>query len=71
MVASDIEVAQTIGFGIIALVMVLCGVGVVASRNVVHAALSLVAVMAGRRRSTCCWPRSSWPSPRCSSTSEP
>ncbi|MBU6316380.1 MAG: NADH-quinone oxidoreductase subunit J [Acidobacteria bacterium] len=47
MVASDIEVAQTIGFGIIALVMVLCGVGVVASRNVVHAALSLVAVMAG------------------------
>jgi NADH-quinone oxidoreductase subunit J len=47
MVATDIEVAQTIGFGIIALVMVLCGVGVVASRNVVHAALSLVAVMAG------------------------
>jgi NADH-quinone oxidoreductase subunit J len=45
--ATNIEVAQTVGFGIIALLMVLCGVGVIASRNVVHAALSLVAVMAG------------------------
>lgn len=47
MLASDIQVAQNIGFGIIALVMILGGVGVVASRNVVHAALSLVVVMAG------------------------
>jgi len=45
--ASDIQVAQNIGFGIIALLMLLAGVGVVASRNVVHAALSLVMVMAG------------------------
>jgi NADH-quinone oxidoreductase subunit J len=45
--ASDIQVAQNIGFGIIALLMLLAGVGVVASRNVVHAALSLVLVMAG------------------------
>ncbi len=45
--ASDIEVAQNIGFIIIALAMVFAGVGVIASRNVVHAALSLVIVMAG------------------------
>ena len=45
--ASDIHVAQNVGFGIIALVMVFCAVGVVAARNVVHAALSLVMVMAG------------------------
>jgi len=47
MLASDIQVAQNIGFGIIALMMILAGVGVIASRNVVHAALSLVVVMAG------------------------
>jgi NADH-quinone oxidoreductase subunit J len=45
--ASDIQVAQNIGFIVIALVMVFAGVGVIASRNVVHAALSLVLVMAG------------------------
>ena len=45
--ASDIQVAQNIGFGIIALMMILGGVGVIAARNVVHAALSLVVVMAG------------------------
>jgi NADH-quinone oxidoreductase subunit J len=45
--ASDIQVAQNIGFGIIALMMLLAGVGVIASRNVVHAALSLVIVMSG------------------------
>lgn len=45
--ASDIQVAQNIGFGIIAVMMILAGVGVIASRNVVHAALSLVVVMAG------------------------
>jgi NADH-quinone oxidoreductase subunit J len=45
--ASDIQVAQNIGFAVIALVMVFAGVGVIASRNVVHAALSLVLVMAG------------------------
>jgi NADH-quinone oxidoreductase subunit J len=47
MLASDIQVAQNIGFAIIALAMVFAGVGVIASRNVVHAALSLVIVMAG------------------------
>ena len=45
--ASDIQVAQNIGFGIIALMMVVAAVGVIASSNVVHAALSLVVVMAG------------------------
>jgi NADH-quinone oxidoreductase subunit J len=45
--ASDIQVAQNIGFAIIALMMLVAGVGVIASRNVVHAALSLVLVMAG------------------------
>jgi NADH-quinone oxidoreductase subunit J len=45
--ASDIQVAQNIGFGIIAVLMLIAGVGVVSSRNVVHAALSLVLVMAG------------------------
>jgi NADH-quinone oxidoreductase subunit J len=45
--ASDIDIAQNIGFLIIALTMVVAAVGVVAARNVVHAALSLVIVMAG------------------------
>jgi NADH-quinone oxidoreductase subunit J len=45
--ASDIQVAQNVGFAIIALTMVFAAVGVIASRNVVHAALSLVIVMAG------------------------
>jgi len=45
--ASDIQVAQNIGFGIIALVMVVCALRVVTSKNVVHAALSLIGVMAG------------------------
>ena len=43
----SIEVAQNIGFGIIAAVMVVAALRVVTSKNVVHAALSLVAVMAG------------------------
>ena len=45
--ATDIQVAQNIGFGIIAAIMVLCAVAVVSSRNVVRAALALVMVMAG------------------------
>ena len=36
--ASNIQVAQNIGFGIIALMMILAGVGVIASRNVFEAA---------------------------------
>jgi len=47
LLASDIEVAQNVGFGIIATIMVLGALNVVRSSNVVHAALSLVAVMAG------------------------
>ena len=47
LLASDIEVAQNIGFGIIAAIMVLGAINVVRTSNVVHAALSLVAVMAG------------------------
>ena len=45
--ATDIQVAQNIGFGIIAAIMVLCAVAVVIARNVVRAALALVMVMAG------------------------
>jgi NADH-quinone oxidoreductase subunit J len=48
--ASDpdaINVAQNIGFGIIAFIMIICAVNVVASKNMVRAALSLVAVMGG------------------------
>ncbi|HQV56372.1 MAG TPA: NADH-quinone oxidoreductase subunit J [Ilumatobacteraceae bacterium] len=47
MVASGIQVAQSVGFYIVAAMMVLFAVQVVASRNVVHAALALVMVMAG------------------------
>jgi NADH-quinone oxidoreductase subunit J len=47
MIASDIQVAQNIGFGIIAAVMIAAALKVVTSKNVVHAALSLVMVMAG------------------------
>ena len=47
LLASDIDVAQNIGFGIIAVVMIVCALRVVTSSNVVHAALSLVGVMAG------------------------
>ena len=46
-IATDVEVAQTIGFGIIAALMVAGALNVVLTKNVVHAALSLVAVMAG------------------------
>jgi len=47
LLASSVQVAQNVGFGIIAAVMVLAALNVVRSKNVVHAALSLVAVMAG------------------------
>ena len=45
--ASDLNVAQNIGFGIIAAFMIVAAINVVRSSNVVHAALSLVALMAG------------------------
>jgi len=45
--ASDVLVAQNIGFGIIAAVMIVAAIRVVTSANVVHAALSLVLVLAG------------------------
>jgi len=47
LLASSVQVAQNVGFGIIAAVMVLSAFNVVRTQNVVHAALSLVAVMAG------------------------
>jgi NADH-quinone oxidoreductase subunit J len=47
MIADDIYVAQNIGFGIIAAIMIVGALKVVTSRNVVHAALSLVLVLAG------------------------
>ena len=47
LLASDIQVAQNISFGIIAAVMIVAAIRVVTSKNVVHAALSLVMVMAG------------------------
>jgi NADH-quinone oxidoreductase subunit J len=45
--ASDVLVAQNIGFGIIAAVMIVAALRVVTSGNVVHAALWLVMVLAG------------------------
>lgn len=46
--ASDpINVSQTVGFGIIALLMVVAALRVVTTRNVVHAAMWLVVVLAG------------------------
>lgn len=47
MVGSSINVAQNVGFYLIAAVMVVAAVSVVVNKNVVHAALSLVVVMAG------------------------
>ncbi len=44
---APINVAQTVGFGIIAAVMVVSALRVVTTRNVVHAALWLVLVLAG------------------------
>jgi NADH-quinone oxidoreductase subunit J len=45
--ADDVLVAQNIGFGLIAAVMVVAALKVVTSNNLVHAALALIAVMAG------------------------
>lgn len=45
--ASDINVAQNVGFGIIAAVMIFAALCVVSTKNVVHAALWLVVVLAG------------------------
>ncbi|WCO69260.1 NADH-quinone oxidoreductase subunit J [Iamia majanohamensis] len=42
-----INVAQTIGFGVIAVVMVVSALRVVTTKNVVHAAMWLVLVLAG------------------------
>jgi len=47
MIASDIQVAQNIGFGIIAAIMIVGAIKVVTSKNVVHAALALVLVLSG------------------------
>ena len=47
MLAASGLVAQNIGFGIIALMMVIAALRVVTTKNVVHAALWLVVVLAG------------------------
>jgi NADH-quinone oxidoreductase subunit J len=47
MFAENVQIAQNIGFGIIAAVMIVGALKVVTSSNVVHAALALVAVLAG------------------------
>jgi NADH-quinone oxidoreductase subunit J len=47
MLASGGLVAQNIGFGIVALMMVVAALRVVTTKNVVHAALWLVVVLAG------------------------
>ncbi|HYI62116.1 MAG TPA: NADH-quinone oxidoreductase subunit J [Acidimicrobiales bacterium] len=44
---APINVSQTVGFGVIALVMVVSALRVVTTRNVVHAAMWLVVVLAG------------------------
>ena len=45
--ADGVNVAQNIGFGIIAAVMIFAALSVVTTKNVVHAALWLVIVLAG------------------------
>jgi NADH-quinone oxidoreductase subunit J len=45
--SDDVDIAQNIAFGVIALVMLYSAVRVVTTRNVVHAALYLVIVLAG------------------------
>jgi NADH-quinone oxidoreductase subunit J len=47
MLASSVQVAQNIGFGIIAAMMIVSAISVVTNKNVVHAALSLVMLLAG------------------------
>jgi NADH-quinone oxidoreductase subunit J len=47
MVAADLLVAQNIGFGVIALLMIVGALRVVTVSNVVHAALWLVVVLSG------------------------
>lgn len=47
MVAADLLVAQNIGFGVIALLMIVGALRVVTVKNVVHAALWLVIVLSG------------------------
>ena len=47
MLASDVLVAQNVGFAIIAAIMVVGALRVVTTKNVVHAALWLVVVLAG------------------------
>ncbi len=45
--ADGINVAQNVGFGIIAAIMIFAALNVVTTKNVVHAALWLVVVLAG------------------------
>jgi NADH-quinone oxidoreductase subunit J len=45
--ADDVLVAQNVGFALIAAMMVVAALKVVTSNNLVHAALALIAVMAG------------------------
>ena len=47
MLAADVNVAQNVGFYIIAAIMVFGALRVVSGRNVVHAALWLVVVLGG------------------------
>ena len=47
MIASDVLVAQNIGFAIVAAIMIIGALRVVTTSNVVHAALWLVVVLAG------------------------
>jgi NADH-quinone oxidoreductase subunit J len=47
LIASELNRIENVGFAIIAAMMIVAAVNVVRSNNVVHAALSLVAVMAG------------------------
>ena len=42
-----VNIAQNVGFGVIAVLMIVAALGVVSTRNVVHAALWLVLVLSG------------------------
>ena len=47
LLAADVNVAQNVGFGIIAAIMIFAALAVVTTKNVVHAALWLVVVLGG------------------------
>ncbi len=58
--SGDVLVAQNVAFAIMAITMVASALRMVTTRNVVHAALYLVIVLAGWLASSSCLAPSSW-----------